>query len=460
MSRPTISVTMRELERIKIIQAVVDREFQIVRAGARLGLSTRQVRRLVRRYCESGPVGLTSRKLGRPSNHQLPEGAAEQAVAIITERYADFGPTLAREKLEERHGLRLAKETVRKLMIEARLWVPRKQRPARIFQPRNRRACRGELIQIDGSEHAWFEDRAGKCTALVFVDDATSELMALHFCAAESTLSYFVALRGYLQTHGKPLAFYSDKASIFRVNRPHATTGDGHTQFARALYELSIEGLCANTCQAKGRVERAHQTLQDRLVKELRLRHISSVADANAFAPEFIEDYNRRFAKLPQDATNAHRELRLDENLDLILTWREPRKVSKSLTLQYDRRLYLLEDSPDNRRLIGTYAEFYEYPDARLELRAGGRSLPYVLYDRLSNVDQGAIVDNKRLGRTLQIAHMVQEHRDNTRGQSLPSKRHLTGKAQPRKRPPNKKRQRELNHNDLCQAIDQLTNGR
>ena len=125
-----------------------------------------------------------------------------------------------------------------------------------------------------------------------------------------------------------------------------------------------------------------------------------------------------------------------------------------------DRRLYLLEDSPDNRRLIGTYAEFYEYPDARLELRAGGRALPYVLYDRLSNVDQGAIVDNKRLGRTLQIAHMVQEHRDNTRGQSLPSKRHLTGKAQPRKRPPNKKPQRALNHNDLCQAIDQLTNGR
>jgi hypothetical protein len=154
--------------------------------------------------------------------------------------------------------------------VAAGLWVPRKLRPPKVQQPRLRRACVGELIQIDGCEHRWFEERAPICTALVYVDDATSRLMLVHFTGAESTFSYFEATRAYLGNHGKPLAFYSDKASVFRVNRETAG-GPGFTQFARALYELNIDGICANTPAAKGRVERAHLTLQDRLVKELRL---------------------------------------------------------------------------------------------------------------------------------------------------------------------------------------------
>src|SRR5271154_6851696 len=182
-------------------------------------------------------------------------------------------------------------------MMNAGLWMTRKQRPPKVYQPRNRRACLGELIQIDGSDHRWFEDRAPACTLLVFIDDATGRLMTLHFTPTESTFSYFEALDNYLAAHGKPVALYSDKFSVFYVKDRASTVGKGVTQFGRALYQLNIEAFCANTSQAKGRVERANLTLQDRLVKEMRLRGINTKEAANAYAPCFIADFNRRFAK-------------------------------------------------------------------------------------------------------------------------------------------------------------------
>lgn len=203
-----------------------------------------------------------------------------------------LAPTLAREKLAENHGIVLGKETLRRLMIKTGLWIPRKQRAPKIQQQRYRRACCGELIQIDGCDHHWFENRAPACTALVYVDDATSRLMQLRFVKSESTFTYFEATRGYLEKHGKPLALYSDKASVFRTNNKNATGGDGYTQFGRAMHELNIQTICANTSSAKGRVERAHLTLQDRLVKELRLRSIPSVNAANDYADEFMAAYN------------------------------------------------------------------------------------------------------------------------------------------------------------------------
>jgi hypothetical protein len=229
-------------------------------------------------------------------------------VSILRESYADFGPTLAAEKLEARRGIQVSRETVRRLQIDAGLWIPRKLRPPKVQQPRARRACLGELIQIDGCEHRWFEDRAPMCTAIVYVDDATSRLMVVRFAGSESTFAYFEATREHLERYGKPLAFYSDKASIFRVNRADAASGPGYTQFGRALYELNIDGICANTAAAKGRVERVHLTLQDRLVKELRLQDISSIEAANAFMPRFIEDYNARFAKEPRDPHTTRTE--------------------------------------------------------------------------------------------------------------------------------------------------------
>src|SRR6202012_298373 len=176
------------------------------------------------------------------------------------------------------------------------------------------------------SDHRWFEDRAPACTLLVYVDDATSRIMALHFTATESTFSYFEATRAYLEQHGKPVAFYSDKASVFRSTQTATTGGKGVTHFGRAMFELNIDGMCANTSQAKGRVERANLTLQDRLVKELRLREISTPEAANTFAPHFIVDFNARFAKPALRDFDAHRPVRADEDLDMIFTWRLQRK--------------------------------------------------------------------------------------------------------------------------------------
>jgi transposase len=452
----TITMSMRELDRLKVVQAVVDGNLKPMQAAQRLNLTARQIQRLVNRYRAEGAAGLISRKRSRPSNRQLAPGLAQLALTIIRARYADFGPTLACEKLRECHGVQLGVETVRQLMMDVGLWIPRKLRPTKIYQPRHRRHCVGELVQIDGSEHAWFEDRGPTCTLLVYIDDATSRLMQLHFTYSESTFSYFEATRAYLEQHGKPVAFYSDRAGIFRVNARNVTgAGVGHTQFARALYELNIESLCANSSQAKGRVERAHLTLQDRLVKELRLVGISTIAAAKAFAPAFIADYNRRFAKPPRNDFDAHRPLRADEDLDLIFTTREPRKVSHVLTLQYDKMIYLLEDTRANRALIGKYIDVYEYPDGRIEVRANGLALPYVTYDRLSEVDQGAIVDNKRLGHALQVAQKLQEQRDNRRSGSVAVRTHRGLPVRPKKPAPGKKSQRQLNADDLARAIAQ-----
>ena len=242
-----ITMSMRELDRLKTIQRVVDRMLRVGQAAEGLGISCRQLARLVKRYESGGAAGLVSAKCGRPSNNQLDDGVASRAVALIRQRYPDFGPTLACEKLRELHGMSLSKETVRKLMIEAGLWKPRRQRAAQIHQPRNRRACVGELIQIDGSDHAWFEDRAEACTLLVYIDDATSRLMQLHFVPTESTFAYFEATRAYLERHGKPVAFYSDKASVFRSTQESTESGRGVTQFGRVLYELNIDSWCANS---------------------------------------------------------------------------------------------------------------------------------------------------------------------------------------------------------------------
>jgi len=447
-------MSMRELDRVKCVQAVIDGELHATRAAERLGLSARQVRRLAERYRLEGPVGLISRHRNRPSNRRLKEDLENQVARILRESYPDFGPTLAMEKLAQRHQIQLAKETVRRIQVAAGLWMPRKLRPPKLQQPRTRRACVGELIQIDGCEHAWFEDRAPGCTALVFVDDATSRLMWVKFTGAESTFGYFEAMREYLERYGKPLALYSDKASVFRINNTAAIGGPGYTQFGRALYELNIDGICANTPAAKGRVERAHLTLQDRLVKELRLQGITTIEAANAFMPGFIEGYNTRFAKVPRNGYDAHRAVRADEELDLIFAWRELRKVTQSLTLHYERKLYLLADTAANRRLIGKYVEVFQYPDGRIEIRVGGRALPYSTYDKLGAVDQGVIVENKRLGHVLQVAQEVQAHRD-SRAVDVPSTAHRAdGTRVLRTQIAGSKRQRELTPEDLGSAIE------
>ena len=227
---------------------------------------------------------------------------------------------MAAEKLAEHHGCSVSRETVRGWMIADGLWQDRRHRLPSPHQPRRRRDCLGELVQIDGSEHAWFEDRGPLCTLLAFVDDATSRLMQLRFVISESAFDYFRTTRAYLEAHGKPVAFYSDKHGIFRVNRKEAVGGEGVTQFGRALLALNIDIICANSPQAKGRIERAFGTLQDRMVKELRLAGVSSMAAANAWLPGFITAYNTRFGRDPANA----KSLPLRRQGTCIVRWRKP----------------------------------------------------------------------------------------------------------------------------------------
>ena len=206
----------------------------------------------------------------------------------------------------------------------------------------------------------------------------------------------------------------------------------------------------------KGRVERANSTLEDRLVRELRLQGIDSMDAANAFEPAFIADYNRRFAKPPRNDFDVHRPVWDDEDLDRVFSWRDLRKVSRALTLQYDKKMYLLADLPDIRRWIGKYIDVYEYPDGRIEIRAEGCALPHVTYDRLAEIDQGAIVENKRLGQVLCVAQVVQQQRDNRRSRSAPARTNQGIAAVKLEAVPGTKAQRQISEDDLEQAIRKL----
>jgi hypothetical protein len=370
-------MSQSELSRLEVLQQIDEHRLTQRAAALRLSLSTRQLRRLFKAFRALGASALISKRRGRASNHQLPEATRSQAIELIHSRYPDFGPTLAHEKLTEEHGLKLSVETVRQLMIAQGLWPARPLKQSALHQIRERRACYGELIQIDGSPHDWFEGRAPKCTLLVFIDDATSRLMQLLFAPAETTFNYFAAVRRYLLSHGKPVAFYSDKFGVFRVNIREAQTGTGLTQFGRAMQELEIKLIHAHSPQAKGRVERANQTLQDRLVKELRLRAISSIAEANGFLPEFIADYNRRFAVAPRASWDAHRPLQPADDLDRILCLVETRTLSQHLSFSYQRTLYQIKTKRPAYTLRHVKVEVREQADGRLQVEHRGQVLAH-----------------------------------------------------------------------------------
>lgn len=408
-----ISMSDTELDRLEVIAQVDAGQIRQSVAAERLGLSVRQVQRLVKRYRVEGPEGLASKQRGKPSNRRISEHVRRQALALIREHYEDFGPTLACEKLNERHDIRVSAETVRRWMIDGGLWIPRAARERRVHQPRRRRACRGELIQIDGCQHDWFEDRGPRCSLLVYVDDATSEIGELRFVRSESTFDYFEATKSYLRRHGRPVAFYSDRHSIFRKANKDDKEFGGDTQFGRVLRELNIDILCANTPQAKGRVERAHLTLQDRLVKELRLEGIDSIEEANQFASSFMADYNTRFGRTPQSEVDAHRSLRDEDELSGVFCWCEKRKLTKNLVVHYKRTMYLVEPGPATKPLAGKKIDVHEWEDGTIELWSDGTQLSFTRFDkRAPHVDSGRIVDNKRLGAVLSLCQDQQRERD------------------------------------------------
>jgi transposase len=395
-----LKMSTKELSRLEVMQRLSEKRMSQKEAGTMLNRSTRQIKRLLKAYRKKGAAGLVSKHRGRKANNRLSESVKKQALNLLKSKYRGFGPTLAHEKLVEKDKLQLSDESVRKLMIAEDLWKARKAKKVVTHQLRERRACSGELVQIDGSPHDWFEGRAELCVLLVFIDDATGKLGQLRFVEGESFFSYALAAEGYFKQHGKPVAFYSDKHGIFRVNLPSTSSRDALTQFGRAMQELDIQIICANTPQAKGRVERVIQTLQDRLVKEMRLRGISNMVDGNAYLPEFIADLNQRFAVEPRSSVNAHRPLTAKEDLARILTWQETRTLSKNLTLQFEKVVYQIQTQRPSYALRNAQVIVCVNPQEEITILYNGKALPYTICHR--QVKQAEIVSAKQLDRALQ----------------------------------------------------------
>lgn len=343
-----VTMSSKETERINVMEKLIRGEIKHSQASKILAISIRQSKRLKKRYKQSGTKGLVHQGRGRPSNCQIEASNIASAITIVKKDYADFGPTFAHEKLTERDSITFSVERLRQAMIKEGLWRSKRRKDNQNHPSRDRRSCFGELVQLDGSPHKWFEDRAPACTLIAYIDDATSNVLYAEFVKSESTWSYFTTFKAYLNQHGKPLALYSDKHGVFRINASkdgsaYASDSHGHTQFGRAMARLKITMIHANSPQAKGRVERLFQTLQDRLVKELRLQGISSMEAGNLFLPKFLKAHNAKFAVAPMEPTNMHRQLMAHDNLEKTLSIQEERWLSKTLTCQYENKIYQVQ---------------------------------------------------------------------------------------------------------------------
>lgn len=386
-----IEMSGKEVKRWEVLRRVLDGVLTQRQAAQALKLTDRQVRRLLKRYAQEGVPGLISRRRGVPSNRRIAAAVKEAILGRVRERYADFGPTLAAEYLRG-EGSTVSKETLRLWMIEAGLWRAKPGRGQRLHPPRPRRPRLGELVQIDGSVHDWFEGRGARCTLIAFIDDAASRVMLAGFVPAETSQAYLTMLQTYVETHGCPVALYSDRHGIFTKHDPE---DDAPTQFQRATAALGIATIQALSPQAKGRVERLFQTLQDRLVKAMRLAGISNIEAANAWLPQYLADHNARFAVAPKDAQDAHQPYAADaDDLARICAIHHCRKLSKDLVVSFNRQRYIVQTGGAPRyALRGQGVDVVTYPDGRIELWHGKERLPYKVFNPAQDVP--APVDEK-----------------------------------------------------------------
>ena len=394
-----VLMSKRELNRIDILARLERPVVTHRRAADLLRVSERQVYRLQQPLSRvDGQPG--SPIAARPPLQQPAAGSpAEHAVSLVRQHYADFGPTLAAEKLEERHALRVSRETLRTWMIQAGSGC--RGRAQALSPAAHRREHLGELIQIDGCEHRWFEDRGPPCTLLVFVDDATSRLMALGFVPSESAFAYFEVLRRYLETHGKPVAFYSDKHSIFRVNKEEAASGDGMTQFGRALASSTSTSSAPTPVRPRAGSSGRMRPCRTGWSRRLRAGRHQRSGGGNAFLPGFIESYNSNVRPAAGAGSGSAPAAGADERSGRYLCWRETRRVSRQLVVHYNRMKFMLHPTEITARLVGQTVEIFDFPDGRLEIRWKGLSLAYAAFDKLQRVNHAAIVENKRLGEVL-----------------------------------------------------------
>ena len=396
----------KDMERIVVLKQVKNKQLTQEEAGQELGLTSRQIRRLLKRLEANGSRGVKMKHCG--GNRKFHEDFKNKIISAVKANYSDFGPSLAAEKLLEREGLRVNRETLRQWMEGSGLWKGRIRKAARIHQSRERRPRFGELVQLDGSHHDWFEGRAPKCCLLVLIDDATSKILTMRFNHAETTLGYLHCLREHLTKYGRPVAYYSDKHSIFRMTRKDCLDGKiTDTQLHRVLKALQIELICANSSEAKGRVERANKTLQDRLIKEMRLQKISTIEAANKYLPNFIEQYNKKFGVEAQSPQDAHRILHhTPGSLARIMSIQTTRKVSKNLEFSHNGILYQIQRPGGGYHLRHATVTVYEHMDSSVEVLHGQESLKFTRCSHI--IKQAAIVDFKEVN--FVVDQMVNQH--------------------------------------------------
>lgn len=408
-------------ERMKVFDLLALKTINQKEASKRLKLSERQIRRITKRYKCSGVQGLRTKKSGQISNNKIPDAIRNTYLNIVKERYPDFGPTFAHEKLTELHAANFSIETLRQWLIVANIWIPYSTPTKRLHPLRERRSCVGELIQIDGSIHPWFEDRGNRCVLLVAIDDATSQLLAASFVPVESAENYLQMFKNYFNTHGIPASLYSDKHGIFKVNAKGCE--ENETQFMRIVGGLGIQLINANTPQAKGRVERVFKTLQDRLVKEFRLAGVSTIEDANVFLIDYLPKHNKRFAVQPASNIDKHKPLTLSsEALDKALAFKHQRKVRNDYSISFGRKKFDLYTHNPMPYLKGEYIDVLELLNNNIIIQFQGKDIQVKYRENKQPILSSA--NAKSINYVVDTIVLEQSEQNNTKTIDVPS--HLT----------------------------------
>src|SRR5260221_12515685 len=379
METERIALSQRERDRLRVLHEVKQKQITQIEAASRLKVSDRHIRRLLFRLGEQGDRAVIHGLRGRPSNRRLTARFEQKIVERVRQRYADFGPTLAAEHLAQ-EGLSVSRETLRKWMAKASLWRTRSQRVKTIHVWRERRASFGEMVMQDSSPFRWLEERGPACQLIAVIDDATSRLWG-RFTEHDTTEENLRTFGGWLERYGRPLAHYTDKNSIFRMAGPGAPPEKlrgvkARSQFGPTLTEREIEGIAAHRTQAKGRIERLFETLQDRLVKEMRLTGIDSIEAANHFLEmRFLPEWEQRFSVAPRNPRNAHRRLYREQRLEEILSVRVVRKVADDHTVSWDGNRWGVPREEVCAGLRGAQVEMERRLDGSYWLRFLGRYL-------------------------------------------------------------------------------------
>ncbi len=371
----------RDRDRLKVLHEVERGHLTQKQGGGQLGVTDRWVRKLLIRMRKEGDGGILHRLRGRRSNRRMGEKARAKAIRLVQGRYRGFGPTLASEYLAREHELRVSRETLRKWLMEAGLWRRKRRRVEAIHTWRPRRSCWGELVQWDTSEHEWLEGRGEKIYLIALLDDATSRMLG-RFVRHDSTEENLRMLGRYAEKWGRPRAVYTDKAGLFRVNRPPSREEDlaaepARTQVGRALAELGVEWIAAHSPQAKGRIERCFGTLQDRLVKGLRLAGAKTLEEANAYLEQvFLPEWEERFTVPAASAINAHRPLGREHDLAAILSQVESRVVMNDYTLRLEGQSYQMARAGIVAGLRGSRVRVEKRLDGTVAVRFRNHYLP------------------------------------------------------------------------------------